>query len=418
MSARLAPSTAPACRALVTSSVADFRDGRHRDVAVRRRHLDDAARQHLGETVGERLLVGPVRDRLGRQDGEVDRGGQARRVRGADRPPPGGDEPDQHGGDQGQHRARSLQGARDRAEAERPGDRGVGPEDAVERVAQRRRRRRSGRRGLWRGTASTTASSAGGTSARVLGGGGSSCEHGVDHGRAERARKGRRPVSISYRTTPSDHTSERASTRPRDCSGAPYSSVPAVSPVFVSGHVGHLGDAEVEHLGRPVLAHEHVGRLEVAVDDAPRVGRGDARRDAARRGGPPRDRERHRAGAARPASRRRSTRGRCRAGRRRSRPPRRRCRRWGGRAWPPRGPRPAGAPWRPGRRASAAGKNLSATGRPSRVSSGPVDDAHPAPAQLPQEPVRSRRSSGDGGGRRWEPSALIGQVSRSHQTYS
>jgi hypothetical protein len=37
-----------------------------------------------------------------------------------------------------------------------------------------------------------------------------------------------------------------------------------------------LGKAEIEHFDRPVSADDHVGRLEVAVDDAARVCCGEA----------------------------------------------------------------------------------------------------------------------------------------------
>ena len=51
------------------------------------------------------------------------------------------------------------------------------------------------------------------------------------------------------------------------------------------GRVGvpnQLGEAEIEHLDRAVGADDHVGRLEVAVDDAARVRRDEGVRDGDR----------------------------------------------------------------------------------------------------------------------------------------
>ena len=65
------------------------------------------------------------------------------------------------------------------------------------------------------------------------------------------------------------------------CSGLMYSSVPTIVPncvnsVFsVSCLLGRLGHAEVDHLGHRLAVVErdqHVGRLDVAVDDALLVG--------------------------------------------------------------------------------------------------------------------------------------------------
>ena len=49
----------------------------------------------------------------------------------------------------------------------------------------------------------------------------------------------------------------------------------AASGVAASAFVDHLREAEVEHLHPPVGRHHHVGGLEVAVDDASLVRRGE-----------------------------------------------------------------------------------------------------------------------------------------------
>ena len=124
----------------------------------------------------------------------------------------------------------------------------------------------------------------------------------------------RRPVSISYSTTPNAQTSARRSTAlPRACSGAMYAAVPRISPISVpcavsvgefdgdpraplaAAGIDGLRQAEVQDLDRAVAADFDVGRLQVAVDDALLV------RGFERVGDLPGDRERlrHRQGAAR-----------------------------------------------------------------------------------------------------------------------
>ena len=103
------------------------------------------------------------------------------------------------------------------------------------------------------------------------------------------ARNGGRAVSTSCRQTPSDQMSVRKSTRLalRICSGDMYVGEPNVARVFRhvrvlrAGALHRLGDADVEDLHHPravrPAGEEHVGRLDVAVDDAERVRLGDAR---------------------------------------------------------------------------------------------------------------------------------------------
>ena len=89
--------------------------------------------------------------------------------------------------------------------------------------------------------------------------------------------------------------SERASTAwPRTCSGRHVADGADHEALAVSVeslrqcrgvariHLGELGEAEVEDLDPPVLGHEEVGGLEVAVDDAPLVGGGEAAGDLLR----------------------------------------------------------------------------------------------------------------------------------------
>ena len=99
--------------------------------------------------------------------------------------------------------------------------------------------------------------------------------------------KSRRPVSISHSTTPKAQMSARLSTGlPRACSGDMYAAVPRMIPAAVPvwARVGdcdrsaedvapalaapRLRQAEVEHLDLAVWRDLHVGRLQVAVDDA------------------------------------------------------------------------------------------------------------------------------------------------------
>ena len=95
-----------------------------------------------------------------------------------------------------------------------------------------------------------------------------------------------RPVSISNNTTPNAQMSARLSTgRPFACSGAMYAAVPRITPRSVragdrsvgefasaaatrSSGVERFGEAEVEHLHDAVRRDLHVGRLEIAMDDA------------------------------------------------------------------------------------------------------------------------------------------------------
>src|SRR5262249_33710382 len=86
---------------------------------------------------------------------------------------------------------------------------------------------------------------------------------------------------------PSEYTSERGSTADMDshCSGDMYCGVPRITPRRVIPSplpprlVRDLGEPEVEELDEVAVAaavdEEHVVRLEVAVDDADRVRRGE-----------------------------------------------------------------------------------------------------------------------------------------------
>ena len=92
------------------------------------------------------------------------------------------------------------------------------------------------------------------------------------------------PVSISYSTTPKAQMSARLSTTaPRACSGAMYAAVPRITPACVadSVSVGEMdglpcGDrrlqrfrqSEVENLDVAVGGQLHVGRFQIAMDDA------------------------------------------------------------------------------------------------------------------------------------------------------
>ena len=85
----------------------------------------------------------------------------------------------------------------------------------------------------------TIASSAGGMSGLIsIGGIGGSltCMSATVTGVS--ASNGTRPVSSSYRTTPTEYRSERASTgRPCACSGEMYCAVPMIEPVSVMSDV-------------------------------------------------------------------------------------------------------------------------------------------------------------------------------------
>ena len=104
--------------------------------------------------------------------------------------------------------------------------------------------------------------------------------------------KGARPATISYRTQPSENTSLRPSaTAPRACSGDMYPTVPSTVPGVVRcsavGAVSSSGDAKgsararpkSSTFTRPSVGQEDVVGLQVAVDDALRVRRGQALRD-------------------------------------------------------------------------------------------------------------------------------------------
>ena len=92
--------------------------------------------------------------------------------------------------------------------------------------------------------------------------------------------KAGRPASISKRIAPAAKRSLRASTLPPvTCSGAMYRGVPITMPVRVSPAAGREPlvelrprQAEVEQL-HAVNGQEHVGRLQVAMDDAAGVQR-------------------------------------------------------------------------------------------------------------------------------------------------
>ena len=88
---------------------------------------------------------------------------------------------------------------------------------------------------------------------------------------------GRDPVTISYRTTPNDHRSLRASTSLAARLFGRHVGDGAHGRARLGEHVhGHafgirglvvLGQAEVEHLGVTAFGYKNVGRLDIAMDD-------------------------------------------------------------------------------------------------------------------------------------------------------
>ena len=102
-------------------------------------------------------------------------------------------------------------------------------------------------------------------------------------GRARLASRRMPARDIRYSSTPSAYTSVAAVTSPPvTCSGAAYSGVSIDAPSRVSAVTSpagftfqQLGDAEIEQLDLAVRAHQHVGRLDVAVHDQIRVRVGD-----------------------------------------------------------------------------------------------------------------------------------------------
>jgi hypothetical protein len=98
---------------------------------------------------------------------------------------------------------------------------------------------------------------------------------------ASLASKGRRPVAISYRTTPAAQMSLRPSTgSPRNCSGAMQGSVPAITCVSVKTLRGcyraeglqQLGKTKVEYLRLTFWGHLDVPGLQVTVHYTALVG--------------------------------------------------------------------------------------------------------------------------------------------------
>ena len=145
-----------------------------------------------------------------------------------------------------------------------------------------------------------------------------------------------------------------------------------------------LGQAEVGDLGRAVGRQQHVGRLQVAVDDAALVGgvHGPGQRLRPAAAASPR-RQRRAVRASRPGCRRRRTPARRRAGRR-ARRPRRSARCWDAASGRPPRPRCGSGP------VSCAGVSCppgSSSGRPGGSSArlpGLVDDAHAAAPSSPR----------------------------------
>ena len=79
--------------------------------------------------------------------------------------------------------------------------------------------------------------------------------------------------------------SVRASiTSPASCSGAAYPAVPEGRDVPQAARVAGRADAEVENLQQAVRALDHVARLQITVEDARFVGRGQRGRDLPRMG--------------------------------------------------------------------------------------------------------------------------------------
>ena len=267
----------------------DVRDRGDPEVAAGRGHLGDAAGERLGEPLGERLVVGRVRARRRGEDGEVDVVGEAGRGVGLAGPERGANGADGHDGGEAGPRGALAEPAAERGEPEgapvrrRPARTGAtggldGREHAAERVGQRRgvgvagagvlgqapgddgveRRRDVGDRARRR---------------RVL------VEHGVEDGRVV-GRRERAPA----RQHLVEHDPERPHVGPRVGVTARLLGRPVLGGARrVTGpgqrDAGDPGDPEVEDLGRPVGAQEHVGRLEVAVDDPPRVRGRHPRRD-------------------------------------------------------------------------------------------------------------------------------------------
>ena len=121
-------------------------------------------------------------------------------------------------------------------------------------------------------------------------GGGVSCRILSASAAKPSPRNGASPVAARYIITPSAHTSVRASTGlPLICSGLMYCGVPITEPATVRpgdrALAAQLRDAEVEHLDEVGIAlardHEHVRRLEIAMDDLLGVRRGERLADLA-----------------------------------------------------------------------------------------------------------------------------------------
>ena len=99
------------------------------------------------------------------------------------------------------------------------------------------------------------------------------------------AAKGCRPVHNSYNNAPSEYTSEAlVAVSPRSISGGMYNSVPDSVPEIVPDAARRIhiqphrpfkaGQAEVQNLQHAVFAEHDVLRLDVAVEDPGRMGRG------------------------------------------------------------------------------------------------------------------------------------------------
>ena len=83
---------------------------------------------------------------------------------------------------------------------------------------------------------------------------------------------GGRPVRAWYSVAPSDQTSlASVAGWPEATSGARYAGEPDTTTGRGHRRVARPGDAEVRQLRRALVGHQHVGGLDVAVDDARRV---------------------------------------------------------------------------------------------------------------------------------------------------
>ena len=223
------------------------------------------------------------------------------------------------------------------------------------------------------------------------------------------ASKGWHPAASSYRRTPSAKMSLRASTsRPSQLLGRHVARRADEGADLRQAALGRRTPAGSRRAtpksrmrGRPASSRTHVLGLEVAVDDAGRVRRGQRARELD--AGVEQPRHRHRATLDLVAQRL-ALDGTPTRGTRARRSPRAR-RRWrcrGARAPPRPAPRAAAARGAARRATKAGASTLSATRRPRRVSFGEVDDPHPAAADLARHLVRTeaagrledRRSSG------------------------